>query len=248
MRLAGVGSKAASSLAALLLGLAAIAWPLRVEAQALEAGGLPRVPIIDQGRAALVVGDFSSDLAPDGSPPGWQLAKNAGEPELRVSRKAGCAALEMRSDRGSFGVQRSLAVDLKAYPTLSWKWLVLELPKGGDFRSIRSNDQAAQVYVAFPGMKVIAYYWESEPPAGTVGDAVGIPPFAKVKVLVLRSGAGDAGRWLLERRDLIADYRLLFGEELRDPRALGIRIWTNSQHTGSSSACAYSDIAFESQR
>lgn len=193
---------------------------------------------------SLVIGDFSGGLE-GGAPAGWQLARHAGTPELCIAPGPdGEPALSMRSDRASFGVQRALAVDLKAYPVLRWKWRVDELPRGGDFRSGGTDDQAAQLYVAFPRMRVIAYFWEAEPPEGTIGDLLGIPPFAKVRVIVLRSGPKEAGRWVGESRDLQADYRTVFGEELRDERALGIRIWTNSQHTLSCSDCSFSKISF----
>jgi len=218
-------------------------WPVTAQALATSAGAGP--PSATSERAPIVVGDFSSGLAADGAPLGWQLAKHAGSPDIRIFRESSLAALEMRSQRASFGVQRALSIDLASHPYLSWMWLVDELPRGGDFRSSETDDQAAQLYVVFPGMRVIAYFWESTPPAGTVGEAMGIPLFAKVKVLVLRSGPNEARHWLLESRDLLADYRALFGEELGDKRVLGLRLWTNSQHTASSSACAFADIAFK---
>ncbi len=71
----------------------------------------------------------------------------------------------------------------------------------------------------------------------------GLPPFVSVKVIVLRSGPAEAGRWIAEERDLAADYRRLFGEE-PPPKAMGIRLHINSQHTGGEAACAFAELAY----
>lgn len=195
-------------------------------------------------RFELSVGDFSGGLGPGGVPEGWQLVRHAGIPRLRAARDGAIPAIEMSCARASFGLRRKLAVDIGAYPRLSWKWRVDKLPMGGDFRSARADDQAAQLYVAFPGMRAIGYLWETESPEGTSGDAIGIPPFARVKVIVLRSGKADTGRWMTEERDLNADYRRLFGEAPPGLKAIGMQIYINSQHTGTDAACAFADIAF----
>jgi len=170
--------------------------------------------------------------------------RHAGVPEFRIESGPSFASLEMRSAKSSFGLQRDLSVDLRAYPRLTWKWRADLLPSGGDFRSASKDDQAAQLYIAFSRTRVIGYVWDSTAPAQTQGDAQGIPPFARVKVLVLRSGTAESGRWLTEERDLVADYRRLFGEEPPSSKAVGMRLYINSQHTGSDASCAFADIVF----
>jgi hypothetical protein len=150
----------------------------------------------------------------------------------------------MRSSRSSCGLQRKVKVDLGARRFLSWRWRAEVLPEGGDFRSDRANDQAAQLYVAFSPTRAIGYIWDTSAPEGTVGDMPALP-FMKVKAIVLRSGAKDLGTWALERRDLRADYERLFGEPMPEARELGLRLWINSQHTGSEAASAFADMRFE---
>ena len=48
---------------------------------------------------------------------------------------------------------------------------------------------------------------------------------------VLRSGPGELGRWLTERRNVLEDYRRVFGEDPEDPRALALSIDTNDTHS-----------------
>jgi hypothetical protein len=196
------------------------------------------------GGSSLRIADFSAGLGPGGVPAGWRLVRHAGLPGLSIGSGPASASLELRSSKSSFGLQRDLSVDLRAFPRLSWIWRADTLPAGGDFRSASKDDQAAQLYVAFSRTRVIGYVWDSTAPAQTQGDAQGIPPFARVRILVLRSGAAEAGKWLTEERDVVADYRRLFGEDPPSFQAIGIRLYINSQHTSSEAACAFADIAF----
>jgi hypothetical protein len=196
-------------------------------------------------QARLVAGDFSGSFDAKGVPALWELVKHVGTPDVRALRDGAIASVAMRSDKASFALQRQLSIDLSSHPMLAWKWRVDELPLGGDFRSSRTDDQAAQLYVIFSRTRAIAYLWDTSAGAGTVGDAAGVPPFTRVKVMVLRSGKAEAGLWLNEERNLAEDYRRLFGEEAPGSKAIGIRLQINSQHTGSEAACAFADIVFE---
>jgi len=187
---------------------------------------------------------LSLELDAGGAGSSWSVAVNKGPPEFRVLRSDGEEILEMKSARSSFGFQRKLKVDLARYPVISWRWRADVLPEGGDFRSARTDDQAASLYVAFSASRAIGYVWDSSAPAGSTGDCVLSPPFMKVKIMVLRSGPDEAGRWALERRDLRSDYRLLFGEEMPESKEVGLRIWINSQHTGTKAASAFADVSF----
>lgn len=180
-----------------------------------------------------------------GSGAEWSLAVNKGPPDLRLVREGETDVLEMSSLRSSFGLQRRIDLDLGRCHVMSWRWRADVLPEGGDFRSARTNDQAAQVYVAFSPTRAIGYLWDSSAPEGEVGDLPSVPPFMKVRVIVLRSGARDRGTWELERRDLRADYERLFGEAMPAVSRLGLRLWVNSQHTASGAACAFADLQFE---
>ncbi len=216
--------------------LAAVASALFLGFGALAAAAPP-------GGATLVVGDFSAGLD-SGVPPGWQLVKRFGAPDIRAVREGPIAAVAMRSDKSSFGLQKRFDVDLRDYPDLTWRWRADAVPVGGDFRKADSYDMAAQVWVAFSLTRVIGYVWDSRAPSGTRGDAQGLPPLVGGRIIVLRSGTADSGRWLTERRDLASDYRSVFGEEPPPKTAIGIRLHTNSQHTGGTSACAFADVAF----
>lgn len=170
-------------------------------------------------------------------PPGWELSKKRGEPDLTLINDGIGQVLKLRSDSASFSLQKGVEIDLTQTPYLEWQWRVTELPKGGDFRKTSTDDQAAQLYVMFTPdflrKEVIAYIWDSTAPKGTVGEPSFPPvyPFLRIKVIVVESGNAEEGKWLTERRNVLEDYKKLFGGE--PSKVSGIRIQINSQHTKS---------------
>jgi hypothetical protein len=68
-------------------------------------------------------------------------------------------------------------------------------------------------------------------------------PFLDLHAVVVRSGEAHAGKWITERRDVVADYRRLFGRE--PDRIRGIRIQINSQHTKSQAEAYWRSVKFK---
>ena len=98
------------------------------------------------------------------------------------------------------------------------------------------------MYVVFPGFffwqtRAINYVW-----AGRLPKEESFPnPYTRnAMMVVVESGADKAGTWVTEQRDILADYRRLFGGE---PRKLGaIAIMTDTDNTGGSATAWYGDI------
>ena len=190
----------------------------------------------------VIVADFSGDLGNGGQPAGWQLHEKKGKADCAVIQDSGLPALRLRSEETSFALQKAVDINPLLYPVLSWKWKVTKLPQGGDFRKSAADDQAAQIFLAFSNRKTIAYLWDSTAPAGSVDSASGVP-FVNIKAIVIRSGPDEAGRWITETRNVMEDYRTLFGDE--PPVLAGIRIQINSQHTSSSGESFFADLVFQ---
>ena len=62
------------------------------------------------------------------------------------------------------------------------------------------------------------------------------------KMVVVRSGRTDMGAWVTEERNVLEDYRHLFGETERNPVARGIAILTDADNTRSHATGDYADI------
>ena len=63
---------------------------------------------------------------------------------------------------------------------------------------------------------------------------------ARAKMVAVRSGAADAGRWVTERHDLYADYRSIVGGE--PPRIVGVALMTDTDDTGERAVAYYDAI------
>jgi hypothetical protein len=190
----------------------------------------------------LTIGDFSSALNASGIPTGWQLSEKSGRADFRVVQDEGISALNLRSSNTSYSFQRELKADLRRFPILSWKWKVTKLPAGGDFRRSKTDDQAAQLFVAFTRTRSIVYLWDTSAPQGLMSEAIA-PPFMSIKVVVVRSQATQAGTWLTETRNVYEDYKKFFGGD--DPPVVsGMRLQINSQHTKTSAESYFADVRF----
>ncbi|HEY5912759.1 MAG TPA: DUF3047 domain-containing protein [Verrucomicrobiae bacterium] len=191
-----------------------------------------------------VVGDFSAGTNPKGVPNGWELKEKTGRADLSVMKSDGVHAVQLRSADTSFSLQRQIQVDVKQYPILTWKWKVNKLPVGGDFRKTKTDDQAAQLFVAFSRTRAIVYIWDTSAPQGLMADAPS-PPFMAIKAVVVRSGPGDLGQWLAEKRNVYEDYQKFFGAAEKAPVASGLRIQINTQHTRTSGESYFAEVKFE---
>lgn len=190
----------------------------------------------------LVIADFSGGADAKGVPAGWQLKEKSGKAVFAVVKDGEQHALHLKSADTSFSIQKEVKIDVKQYPELTWKWKVTKLPAGGDFRKSKTDDQAAQLFLAFTKTKAIVYIWDTSAPQGLMQDGPA-PPFMSIKVVVVRSGSADTGKWITETRNVYEDYKKLFGEE--PPVVAGMRLQINSQHTETSAESYFADVAFK---
>jgi hypothetical protein len=125
---------------------------------------------------------------------------------------------------------------------LRWRWKITDTIKNGDEKLKSGDDYAARVYVVFPGryfwqMKAINYIWANKLAKGNFLPSVYA---ADSKMVAVESGNGKAGQWLNEERDLLTDYRVMFGAD--PPEAEAIAIMTDTDNTGGTAEAWYGDI------
>jgi hypothetical protein len=208
---------------------------------------LPILCLASGVRAAedkIVIADFSTWMASKGLPPGWELKVKSGKAAFDIERDGDIAGLNLKSVNSSFSVQGEMNVDVKRFHVLSWKWKVTQLPKGGDFRRSRTDDQAAQLFLVFTKTKAIVYIWDTTAPQGLM-ESTSPVPFMTVKVVVVRSGPAELGKWITETRNVYDDYKKLYGDE--PPALKGMRFQINSQHTGTSAESWFADVVLKKQ-
>ena len=182
-----------------------------------------------------------------GIPAGWQ-GQNWGSPkhDFVVEAESPNRVLHLRSDDDSSTISKEVKVDVKQYPILEWRWKVVLLPKAGDARRKETDDEAAQLYVTFPRFpsavrsRVIGYIWDSTAPVGAIFRSQKV---STITFVVVRSGDADRGRWVTETRNVLEDYKRIYGEAPGEEVG-GISISINSQNTNARAESYFGEILF----
>lgn len=140
------------------------------------------------------------------------------------------------------GVQQSWS--LKSLPMLQWQWRAVLLPQGTNEREKSKNDSVLAVYVVFghlPFINTIKYIWSDTLPVGTTFVS---PTSANTKIIVVRNGRTQLNTWITEKRDLLGDYRQMFGDKEKDPIATGFVVLTDSDNTATHAIGDYQNVQF----
>jgi len=200
--------------------------------------------------ADVVIDDWKSQkLGAHGIPDGWTGGQTWGLPQhdLTIEENEGHRVLHLKSKIESSAIRRDIRgkVNLKETPILEWSWKAITLPKNGDCRKKGTDDQAAQLYIVWPRFpeavrsQIIGYIWDSTAPAGSI---VKSEKTSTVTYVVTRSGAADLGKWITERRNVLEDYKKIYGAQPDNPGYISIAI--DSDDTVSSAESVFGAILF----
>jgi hypothetical protein len=191
--------------------------------------------------AELVLGDFGEGTD------AWERRSFKGETRYRVVDVDGIQALEAVADGTASALYRRITVDLEKTPWLHWRWRVQDAFEPTiDERTRRGDDYPARIYVvrrggiAFWRTRALNYVWAS---AREVDDRWSNAYAGdNVQMWAIDSGAGEAGNWVSHARNVRADWRAAFGD---DVAALdGLALMTDADDTGATARAWYADIRF----
>ena len=198
-----------------------------------------------------LVEDWSGSVpGTSGIPTGWDAYETlGGHPayDFSIVEDEGRRALRLRSADDHSTIAKRLRIDLEKTPILEWSWKVSQLPAGGDVRRRESSDVALDVLVIwprFPAMlrsQLIGYVWDASAPLGSI---VRSPKTSMVNFVIVRSGPAQLDQWVTERRNVVEDYRRIYGSKPESPGAIALSIDTNDTHSFAESLVAA--IAFTS--
>lgn len=215
--------------------------------------------------APVWVGRF--DPAQGELPSGWRIERpnpNTTPTHYQVRDWDGATAIEAQAANSMALLARRLSIDLAVTPILCWRWRVDAPLKTADMTRREGDDFAARVYLSFdlpPGQLDIAtraglavarlmhgdalpdaainYVWDNRHPVGTwQANAY----TAQARLLVLRTGAAEAGRWVTERRDVGADFQAAFGHA--PLRLTGLALASDTDNTGETAHAGFADFRF----
>jgi hypothetical protein len=187
--------------------------------------------------------------------------------QYRLAAVTGGTVLEASADRSASGLYRRIRIDPKIHPVVEWSWNVLQPVPGADARIPSREDSPARLVVSFHGdinrldfqeritlrlykgltgqtlpYAMLMYIWAGALPAETT-----IPSEHTEKIqMVVMPSEGRIGQWMRFRRNVLEDYRRIFGEEPGDIVAVGVM--TDSDDTRQQARALYGDITFRRQQ
>ncbi|MCK5832985.1 DUF3047 domain-containing protein [bacterium] len=186
--------------------------------------------------------DFEND-AVNTFPEGWTSKDKTNMVKVyKINKEDNNKFLHATADKISVTIGFDKEWHLSDYPKLKWRWRPIEMPIGTNEKIKSGNDDVLGVYVLFGGFpipKTIKYIWSETLPIGTILES---PYSAKTKMIVIKTGEDGLNEWHGESRNVLEDYRSLFGESGAKPTAKGIAVLTDSDNTATHVTGDYDDF------
>lgn len=174
----------------------------------------------------------------------YTIEEQGRESVLRTESRASASAIVYRKPFNVYD-----------YPRLRWKWKVMNVYEKGNARTKEGDDYPLRVYVLFeydpdkagfydaikygvaksfygeyPPHSALNYIWANrDDETGIITNTYA----SNAKMVVLQKGKKKLGRWIVEERNILDDYRTAFGT---DPPAMAtLGIMNDSDNTKESS-------------
>ena len=150
--------------------------------------------------------------------------------------------------------------------TLGWRWRVDQLVDEADIRTKSGDDSPAKIclFFAFDAGKLsfgertklalahsttgqdvpaetLCYVWDNKVPVDTTLKNAFT---TRIRVIVLQSGSGKLGSWATQKRNVVADYQRLFGDESEGkvPDVIGVAVSADADNTHGHSVAYFGDV------
>ena len=192
----------------------------------------------------LPIGEFSK-----GQLNGWDKKSFSGQTQYQLVQEGNLKVLKATSNAAASGLTRKIRVDLNKTPFLNWSWRIDQQLPGLNEQSKAGDDYAARIYVVVDGgllvwnSKAVNYVWSSNSPRGKTWGNAYLPKNAMMTAV--RGSQDKVGGWVREKRNVKADFKVLFGEDIDEID--GVALMTDTDNSKGSTSAAYGDIFFSAQ-
>lgn len=152
------------------------------------------------------------------------------------------------SQNAASGLFLERRIDLRATPWLNWSWKVAGTFSGVNEQEKSGDDYAARIYVvakgglAFWKTRALSYVWASQEPQGSMWSSAFT---ANAVMIAVRSGPGQAGQLVEEKRDVRADWKQAFGDDIDSIDA--VAIMTDTDNAGQKARAWYGQPWFSAE-
>lgn len=200
-------------------------------------------------------------------PTGWAphvMRRDRPATQYRLHERDERLVVHAVAERSTSGLRCDVDIDPHTHPWLSWEWRVDQFPQGASVADDDRDDSPARVVLAFDGdmrqlrlrdlmfteqvelftgktlpFATLMYTWDGE---AEVGSVIAYPRSSRIQYLVVEQGPARTGRWLRYRRNVVDDYRRVFGADPGPIRHVGVL--TDSDDLKLRVESWFGDIAF----
>ena len=166
----------------------------------------------------------------------WEEKSFNGQTRYQLVTLDGERVLQAQVNDGASGKFRKIRIDLNQTPYLNWRWKVGQTWQGLNERTKSGDDYPARLYIVVErgpfgvASKTVNYVWSGSEAIGKQWPNA----FTKQAVLIaVEGGAANVGQWRSYKRDLRADLKAAFGEDIRQIDAIALMSdGDNSQQKG----------------
>jgi hypothetical protein len=197
-------------------------------------------------------------------PPAWQpwtLSRLRKMSRYELVRDGDSTVMKATARNSASGLLHTIHLDPSAYPILTWRWKLSDLPPvtdespddspvrlvvsfGGDLDKLSFSDRLFYTnFRLFTGQQLpyaaLMYIW------GTRSQLETIEPIRqtdRIKRIVVERGRDGLGKWQEVTRDVREDYRRAFGEKPGPVTSIGIM--TETDESAHDVEAYYGDISF----
>lgn len=149
----------------------------------------------------------------------------------------GTQVLHAQCDNSASGLIWEGDVDLKKTPILHWRWKISGLYAGIDERTKAGDDFPARIYVVTGSswlpwtLKTLSYVWSNGSGHGKHGEPYWNSPYtSQARMDAVRVGAAGIGQWQQESRDVRADFKQVFGDQVDKVGAVAVMTDCDDSH------------------
>ena len=192
----------------------------------------------------IFISDFSS-----GDLDQWESKVFSGTTDYQIVSLDNASVLKATSQASASGLFKQQKIDLLQTPFLNWRWRIENSLGKINEQSKAGDDYSARVYVVIDGgwafwkTKAINYVWVSNSAKGSSWPNA----FAgnNAMMLALRSAEDKTSTWYQEKRNIIEDFKALYGIDIR--YIDGLALMTDTDNAGGQATAYYGDLYFSAQ-
>jgi hypothetical protein len=159
------------------------------------------------------------------------------------------AVLQAVSNATASVFGKRVQIDLTKTPYINWQWKIDNRLEGLDETTKSGDDFAARIYlVKTAGLfgrksKAVNYVWSSNKQQGSQWNNAFKPKNSRT--IAVRGIEQPTGQWVMEKRNVAADFMQLYGAKIDQVDA--VVIMSDTDNSGLSASASYGDIFFSSQ-